>query len=218
MRIWTCEAKIKKERITDEEKIIAHISPILQNSVTPTFPNSLFDQESGRPKTTLWICYLQINQLFLFSFLIYFFIPLNLSNSNGQGCKQFFFLERKKVRWGHHFRLRFYTVHQTKCSTGWKVHLGVPFTGRNDLNRTKIWMPRRSKFESQIRGHLIMNGSAWMKSPVKFFNRSKIRTALCELQLSGHMHHKSCQKYLAFTLCNFCSYYVNLQVLTGSLQ
>lgn len=83
---------------------------------------------------------------FLFSFLIYFFIPLNLSNSNGQGCKQFFFLERKKVRWGHHFRLRFYTAHQTKCSTGWKfVHLGVPFTGRNDLNRTKIWMPRRSK-------------------------------------------------------------------------
>lgn len=146
MRIWTCEAKIKKERITDEEKIIAHISPILQNSVTPTFPNSLFDQESGRPKTTLWICYLQINQLFLFSFLIYFFIPLNLSNSNGQGCKQFFFLERKKVRWGHHFRLRFYTAHQTKCSTGWKfAHLGVPFTGRNDLNRTKIWMPRRSK-------------------------------------------------------------------------
>ena len=71
MRIWTCEAKIKKERITDEEKIIAHMSPILQNSVTPTFPNSLFDQESGRPKTTLWICYLQINQLFLFSFLIY---------------------------------------------------------------------------------------------------------------------------------------------------
>ena len=108
--------------------------------MTPTFPNSLFDQESGRPKTTLWICYLQINQLFLFSFLIYFFIPLNLSNSNGQGCKQFFFLERKKVRWGHYFRLRFYTAHQTKCSTGWKfVHLGVPFTGRNDLNRTKIW-------------------------------------------------------------------------------
>ena len=156
MRIWTCEAKIKKERITDEEKIIAHISPILQ-----TFPNSLFDQESGRRKTTLWICYLQINQLFLFSFLIYFFIPLNLSNSNGQGCKQFFFWRGKKsdevTILGFVFTRpirRNVPPVENSCIQVFRSR------GGTTLTVLKFGCLDVPKFERQIRGHLIMNGSA----------------------------------------------------------
>ena len=74
-------------------KIIAHIGPTLMNSVTPTFPNSNSTRNQVDEKP---LCGSATSKsTFLFSFLIYFFIPLNLSNSNGQGCKQFFFLERK---------------------------------------------------------------------------------------------------------------------------
>ena len=61
-------------------------TPVFPSPQKPSISKFQFDQESGRRRTTLWMCYLQIF-IYLFIYL-YLFLYLFRIQLRGEGCRE----------------------------------------------------------------------------------------------------------------------------------